>query len=388
MLIVKFKQYLKKYKQTDFNTISNAALKKIYIEFVEQIYGFIPQAFIVSEILEKIATEKIVASLQGLANEPALVYTKLVTPAQSSTIGKEYIARLSLAIKLKRNLLLKKDVKKHLKKFGWVALYSPIDELVSEVEFYNALRKLSKKPNIVDELRMAKRKAGGLKKISAHAGKGMRWSPHDRLLVKVMRRNAWMRTYRRELVSQGFYQMRPMYVACAQRLNLGFSDLRQIACWEIAEYLNNSKVLSRAEIAQRNSGYIFLQQDDRVQIISGQVMSKIFDPEKTLMRNSNLSGLPVYHGHAVGSVMILHKKIDLDDFKEGDILVAPTVGTWMMPAVEKCAGIITDAGGVLSHTAIVAREFRKTCIVATKYATKVLKNGQVVTMDTKSNTIQ
>ena len=78
----------------------------------------------------------------------------------------------------------------------------------------------------------------------------------------------------------------------------------------------------------------------------------------------------------------------MDDFKEGDILVAPTIGTWMIPAVEKCAGIITDAGGVLSHTAIVAREFRKTCIVATKNATKALKNGQVVTMDTKSNTIQ
>ena len=101
-----------------------------------------------------------------------------------------------------------------------------------------------------------------------------------------------------------------------------------------------------------------------------------------------MKGLPVYHGQAVGPVKIIHKKEDLAGFKKGEVLVAPTVGTWMMPAVEKCIAIITDAGGVLSHTAIVAREFKKPCIVATKHATKILKNGQIVTIDTQLNLIK
>jgi len=202
-----------------------------------------------------------------------------------------------------------------------------------------------------------------------------------------MQKNAWMRTYRRELVSQVFYQMRPMYLACARILNLKFSDLRHLACWEITECLAGLKKISYAEIKERSHGYIFLQQKDEIKIISGQSMLKIFDPEKNLTFSANLTGLPVYHGYASGPVRIVHTKNDLTVFQKGDILVAPTVGTWMIPAVEKSAAIITDAGGVLSHTAIVAREFRKPCIVSTKNATKILKNGQNILVDTKKNRI-
>lgn len=386
--ITKFKHFLKKYKKTNFHTISKVALKKIYTEFIELIYGFIPQAFIVSEILEKIATEKIVATLKKVTRKPELLYTKLVTPTQSSNIGKEYMSRLSLALKLKQKQRINKELKKHLKKFGWIALYSPMDELLTENVFLKNIEKLSKKPDLISELKLAKNKQQELKKTSNSAWNSVKLTPNDRLLVRVMQKNAWIRTYRRELVSQGFYQMRPLYLSCAQKLNIDFSDLRQIACWEISEYLNNPKKIPYTQIKERKHGYIFLQQKNKIQIISGKLMSKIFDPEKKLIFNSNLSGLPIYHGLATGPVRIVHKKDDLINFQKGDILVAPTVGTWMMPAVEKCAAIITDAGGVLSHTSIVAREFRKPCIVATKNATKILKNGQIVTIDTKKNIIK
>lgn len=386
--IVKFKDFLKKYKKINFNIISNNQLKEIYTEFVELIYSFIPQAFIISEILEKIATKKVVTSLQGRVADPSLLYTKLVTPAQPSNINQEYKARLSLAIKLKQKKLINNDIKKHLKKFGWVSIYSPIDKLITEEELANTLKELSEKLDLDKELKQAKNKEKELKMMSKYAWKNTKLSRYDRFLTKVMQKNAWIRTYRRELMSQGFYQMRSMYLSCAKRLNLEFSDLRQVASWEITEYLSNSKKLSYEMIKERSHGYIFLQQKDKVQIIFGKLMTKIFDPEKNLVFKTDLIGLPVYHGHAIGSVMIVHKKEDLLDFKQGNILVAPTVGTWMMPAVEKCVGIITDAGGVLSHTAIVAREFRKPCIVATKNATKVLKNGQIIEIDTKNNAIR
>ncbi|RLI97359.1 MAG: phosphoenolpyruvate synthase, partial [Candidatus Aenigmatarchaeota archaeon] len=49
--------------------------------------------------------------------------------------------------------------------------------------------------------------------------------------------------------------------------------------------------------------------------------------------------------------------------------------------MSKCAAIITDAGGVTSHAAIVSRELRIPCIVGTQKATKVLKDGQLITVD-------
>ncbi len=47
----------------------------------------------------------------------------------------------------------------------------------------------------------------------------------------------------------------------------------------------------------------------------------------------------------------------------------------------KAAAYVTDEGGILCHAAIVAREFKKPCIVGTKFATKVFKDGDYVEVD-------
>jgi pyruvate,water dikinase len=49
-----------------------------------------------------------------------------------------------------------------------------------------------------------------------------------------------------------------------------------------------------------------------------------------------------------------------------------------VPAMKKAAAIITDEGGVTCHAAIVSRELKIPCIVGTKIATKVLKDGDMV----------
>ncbi|OGL64806.1 hypothetical protein A3B21_03735 [Candidatus Uhrbacteria bacterium RIFCSPLOWO2_01_FULL_47_24] len=384
----KCEQFLKKHKKTNFSKISDGSFKKICSEFIEVIYSLIPQAFFVSEILEKVASEKIIASLKNHTSDPVSLYTKLVIPTQPSRLSREYVERLALALKLQQKNSIDHGIKKYLNKFGWVALYSPIDDLYTKEKILTEIKKLSEKSNLADELKQAKRKEIELKKIAAQAWRTVKLPAHDHLLIKVMQKNAWVRTYRRELISEIFFQMRPMYIKCARKLNLKFSDLRQVACWEIIEQLNNPEKNFDNMIEERKSGYVFLQQKNEVQIISGESISKIFDPEKNSTINAELKGLPVYHGQAVGPVKIIHKKEDLASFKKGEVLVAPTVGTWMMPAVEKCIAIITDAGGVLSHTAIVAREFKKPCIVATKHATKILKNGQIVTIDTQLNLIK
>ena len=52
-----------------------------------------------------------------------------------------------------------------------------------------------------------------------------------------------------------------------------------------------------------------------------------------------------------------------------------------LPLMKQAAAIVTDAGGVLSHAAIVARELGKPCITATGSATQLLREGQLVDVD-------
>jgi len=50
--------------------------------------------------------------------------------------------------------------------------------------------------------------------------------------------------------------------------------------------------------------------------------------------------------------------------------------------------IVTDEGGILSHAAIIAREFGKPCVIGTKMATQVLKDGDMVEVDANNDIVK
>ncbi len=94
-----------------------------------------------------------------------------------------------------------------------------------------------------------------------------------------------------------------------------------------------------------------------------------------------LRGLPASPGFAVGKVVIVRSLDDLVKVKEGDILVTTMTTPDMVPAMRRAAAIVTDEGGMTCHAAIVSRELGIPCVVGTKEATKILKEGEVITVD-------
>ena len=67
--------------------------------------------------------------------------------------------------------------------------------------------------------------------------------------------------------------------------------------------------------------------------------------------------------------------------EEGEVLVCEMTTPDFLPLMKKAVAVVTDLGGTLSHAAIVARELRIPCVMATQHATKVLKNGDLVEVD-------
>lgn len=86
-------------------------------------------------------------------------------------------------------------------------------------------------------------------------------------------------------------------------------------------------------------------------------------------------------GAASGPVVIIKDARELNRVKKGDVLVTYMTNPDMVPAMQKAAAIVTDEGGLTSHAAIVSREMGTPCIVGTEVATKILKNGQTVTVN-------
>lgn len=94
-----------------------------------------------------------------------------------------------------------------------------------------------------------------------------------------------------------------------------------------------------------------------------------------------LKGLGASPGLAVGEVKIVKSEKDISKVKEGDVLVAVMTTPDMVPAMKRASAIVTDEGGMTCHAAIVSRELGVPAVVGTKNATKLLKDGMLVTVD-------
>ena len=136
------------------------------------------------------------------------------------------------------------------------------------------------------------------------------------------------------------------------------------------------------------------ERDGKVWILQARpetVFSQKKEKEETVVeattteRKIVVKGLPASPGKAAGRAHVIENPEDIDDFKEGEILVTTMTAPDWVPAMKKAKAIVTDAGGMTCHASIVSRELGIPCIVGTKSrseeATKTITDGQMITVD-------
>jgi pyruvate,water dikinase len=94
-----------------------------------------------------------------------------------------------------------------------------------------------------------------------------------------------------------------------------------------------------------------------------------------------VKGLAASPGIASGIARVILDVKEAGNFKKGDILVTRMTDPDWVPIMKIASAIVTDEGGITSHAAIVSRELGIPAIVGTKEATKVIKDGQEITVD-------
>jgi len=92
-------------------------------------------------------------------------------------------------------------------------------------------------------------------------------------------------------------------------------------------------------------------------------------------------GLGAAPGEAAGAVRVVSAREQAADLQEGEVLVTHMTAPDWVPLMRRAAAIVTDSGGMTCHAAIVSRELGIPCVVGTGEATKVLRDGEVVTVD-------
>jgi pyruvate,water dikinase len=102
---------------------------------------------------------------------------------------------------------------------------------------------------------------------------------------------------------------------------------------------------------------------------------------------STLSGHPTSRGSARGPARIVRGSADFGRVQHGDILVIPFSDVAWTPLFTRAAGVVAEAGGMLSHSSIVAREYGIPCVVSVADATLAIPDGATLIVDGASGTV-
>jgi len=145
------------------------------------------------------------------------------------------------------------------------------------------------------------------------------------------------------------------------------------------------------DLKKRDHGFIFTHNKLHVEVTRETVEREygiLLEREVISSESNTITGNIAYPGVARGRVRRImgHKQISV--IEEGEILVSPMTMPDFLPAMERAAAFITDEGGMTCHAAIVAREMQKPCIVGTKVATQVLRDGVLVEVDANAGLVR
>ncbi len=139
----------------------------------------------------------------------------------------------------------------------------------------------------------------------------------------------------------------------------------------------------RIELQQRAKSFVLINIEGKVYSTTQKV---ILEKEKEEIQTVN--GTPASPGNAIGRVKICTNFTEMNKVEMGDILIVSMTRPEYVPAMRKAAAIVTDEGGLTCHAAVVARELGKPCIIGTRIATKVFKDGDLVEVRASHGTVR
>jgi pyruvate,water dikinase len=163
---------------------------------------------------------------------------------------------------------------------------------------------------------------------------------------------------------------------------------------EIKEIINDPTKVEqiRNEVFERmKSFYIFtkLEPPDIIEPSNIEELKQniLRGKEESATESKKIVGIGVSPGIYKGRVRIMLEPSKLHEFEPGEILVCPTTNPAWTPVFPLAGAVVTDIGGMLSHGAVVAREYRIPAVLGTDNATERLKTGDKIEVDGDSGMI-
>ncbi len=268
-----------------------------------------------------------------------------IIPKDESSIPKEF----------------KEVLKEHVKKYEWLGTH------------HFTINKLTVK-KLLERMRKDKIETISDKKISGEVA----------YLVKLLDIMGFIRFRCAETSGYTTFYLYPHLSLLAEQHKISYGEIVEHTIKEISSGTISQEI---AEKRKKNTGFLF---DGQEHILTNDEIAKYSNELITLDAEdkNEIKGLVACKGYAKGEVRIVTCQEEMKGFKEGMILVAYETTPDIVIAMEKASAIVTDFGGMTSHAAIVSRELGIPCVIGTKIATRMFKDGDYVEVDADKGVVR
>jgi len=213
-------------------------------------------------------------------------------------------------------------------------------------------------------------------------GYGFEKKKDNKLVKKIANKLAKMRLYSRKNYEKVHKLVYPLFDIIAKKFNITVDELKYLTPKEINSLFSGEPIDVKQKVKDRhNCAFIYFNKQFCLQ---ESVIIKINESS-----NEEIKGQGTFPGKVKGSVKIIKTSKGINNLKKGQILVTRmTMPDMITKSIKKVSAIITDEGGITCHAAIISRELKIPCIIGTKIATKILKDGDLVEVNTDSGIVR
>lgn len=352
---------------------------KVYVDFWMK--GFLPE-------LANYGEEQVLKNEILKFNKTSFIeiFEALSAPEGLSFFQKEELELLKIKLIKNKKKQLEK-LKEHQKRFYWLRNNYAFTKVLGVDYFRKELKRIS--------LGKAKKKIEEIndyvKNVRQKKKKVIRRYKVSEEITDIASRLAyciWWQDYRKQFIFIANHVTAQLIRKISRLKKIPFKELCYYSPHEIEGLLKYNK---RINAKERYGGFtVYYHERGKTTYLAGKKARDLIKPytEIKVSEVKELKGIVVSKGKARGEVKILYSPKNLNKMEKGDILVAPMTSPDFIVAMRKAAAVITDEGGMTCHAAIVSRELKIPCIVATRIATKVLKDGDLVEVDAEKGIVK
>ena len=327
---------------------------------------------------------------ESLQNVPSkdfhLVYEKLSTPSGLSFYQKEELDLLMV----KRG---HKTLNNHVKKYFWIN-NSYLDATILDENFFKKRLNDVRRNEVEEKIKKIKNYLSNSKNEKRVLIRKYSLPKETQKISERLSYSIYWQDERKENIFIANHYIKLFLKEISRRYDIPFQYLEKIWCWEI-EYLLKSKKFNKEKMVKRinkQAGFMDSERERNIAMneIEFNLKIKPILEMKVSKKIKEIKGISVNigKGKVRGKVRILLDPRNSHKMQKGEILLAPMTSPEYILAMRKASAIVTDTGGMTCHAAIVSRELGIPCIVGTKIATKVFKNGMEVEIDAKNGIIK